>query len=348
MKRDTSPSTEQIIDPENPDPAPRPPAPLPEPVNGGSDEDYDDPDELRPSRKPSVISIQWPSPYDEIRVRSSDKPPALPPARKQSTASAQIIPRSVSYPTYPERRREINGNIESDGHPQPPVSQNRRVSGAAMNTISLNAVKGISSTDSEVPDVPKKKRTSLVIPPPPISEEKRLFKDKPLTPTSDTKVLPDGTSSSSPAKKEEHQYSNLPSPRPEPKSPSDTRLMPPIAEGKEQSISNRPGLPQRESCDSIALDPHGYIKFISSEGTKLSEDQPLSPASDTNVLPDGPSSSAALNSLVPEPRDPADTSLLPRTAEATEQCVSNRPGLPQRESCDSIALDPQGYVKCIS
>ena len=238
--------------------------------------------------------------------------------------------------------------VESRGHPQPPLSQNRRASAVVMNTTPPNAVTGILSTESEAPDVPKKKRTSLVIPPPPISEEKRPFKDKPWTFTSDTKVLPDGPSSSAAAKKGVHQYSNLPSPRPEPKSPSDTRLMPPIAEAKEQRVSNRPGLPQRESCDSIALDPHGYIKFIPSEGTRLSEDQPLSSASDTNVLSDGPSSSAALNSPVPEPRDPSDTSLTPRTAEATEQCVSNRPGLPQRESCDSIALDPQGYVKCMS
>ena len=341
MNKNQSASTRQIIDPENSDLATRPPAPLPEPENPGSDEDYDDPDELQPSRKHSVISVQWPSPYDEIRTRPNDKPPALPPARKQSTTSIQTIPRPLNYrASYPERR-------ESNGYPQPPVSQIRRASGAARNTTLPDAVTGVSSTDSEVPDVPKKKRTSLVIPPPPISEEKGQFEDKPLTSASNTKVLPGMLFSQASFEKEEHQYNNLPSQRPEPKSPSDTRLMPPITEAIERSISSRPGLAQHASCDSITLDPHGYI-FIPSEGIRLSEDQPLGPASEPNVLPGGPSSSAVLTSPVPEPKDPSDTSLIPNTDDPTEQSVSNRPGLPQRESCASIALDPQGYVKCIS
>ena len=304
-----------------------------------SDGDYADPNELQCSRKPSVISVQWPSPYDEIRART--KPPAPPPVRDPPTTSTQTIPRSVSYPTSdPKRRREI----ESSGYPQPPLSQIRTASSAAMNSPPSNVGTGISSTDSEVPVVPEKKRASLVIPP--IPEDKGPFKDKPLTPTFDKKVLPHETVPSVAYEKGEHQYGNLPSAHPELKSLSNNHLMPPIAEAKEQSNSIRPSLLQRESCDSIALDPHGYIKFISSE--TLSEDQPLSSASDTNVLPDIPSPSAASSSNVPEARGPHDTSLIPRTAEATEQCVSSRPFLSQRESCDSIALDTQGYVKCIT
>ena len=281
MDKNRSASTQQIIDTENPDIGTRPPAPLPSEIgNVACEEDYDDPDELS--------SVQWPSPYDEIRDRS--KPPTPPPARKTSTTSIQTILRSISCPTSPP-----------------------------------SAVTAISATDSEVPDVPKKKSTSFVIQP---------FKDKPLTPTFDTKAQQDRPFSSAAYEKGEHQYGNLPSPRPEPKSPSDTHLMPPIAEANEQSNSDRSGLPKRESCDSIVLDPHGYIKFIASEGERLSEEQPV---------PDGPSSSAVLNSPVHEPREPSDNSLIP-----TDQCVSSKPGLSQRESCDSIALDPQGYVKCIS
>lgn len=344
MRKNTSASTEHIIDLENPDLATRPPAPLPELMNVPSDEDYDDPDELQPSPKPSVIPVQWPSPYDEIRARTN--PPVLPPPRKQSTTSTHNIPRCVSYPTSnPERRREV----ESSPYPQPTVSHIRRTSDAAMISSPPNAVTRMSSTDSEVPDLPLKARASRIIPPP-IPEEKRPFKDEPLTPTFDKKVLPHETFPSAAYEKGEHahQYGNLPSSRPEPKSPSDTHLMPPITEAKEQSNSNRPGLSQRESCDSIALDPHGYIEFITSEGERPSKDPPLSSASDTNVLPEVPSSSAVLSSPVPEARDPPDTSLTLRTAEATEQCVSSRPGLSQRESCDSIALDSQGYVKCIT
>lgn len=226
----------------------------------------------------------------------------------------------------------------SFGYPQPPLSQIGRESSAAMNSSPSNVGTGISSTDSEVPDV----RASLVILPPPIPEDERPFKDKPLTSTFDEKVLPHETVPSAAYEKGEHQYGNLPSARP---GLSNNHLMLPIDEAKEQSNSIRPSLLQRESCDSMALDPHGYIKVIPSE--TLSEDQPLSSASDTNVLPDIPSSSAVLSSNVPEARGPPDTSLIPRTAEATEQCVSSRPFLSQRESCDSIALDTQGYVKCI-
>ena len=343
IDKNKSSSTTQIIDPENPDLATRPPAPLPEPVNVPSDEDYVDPDELHPTRKLSVISPQWPSPYDEIRITT--KPPALPPARKPSTTSTQIIPRSVSCPTsYPERRREI----ESRGYPQSPVSITRRTSGTALNSSSPNAGTGILSTDSEVPDVPKKKRASFAIPSPPIPEEKSSFKNKPLTPTFDEKVLPHETFPLAAYEKGGHQYDNLPSSRPGCKSSSDTHLMPPIAEVKEQSNSDRPGLSQHETCDSVALDPHGYITIIASKGERLSEDQPLSSASDANVLPDMPSSSAVFRSNVPKARGDPDISLIPRTAEATEQCVSSRPDLSQRESCDSIALDPQGYVNCIT
>ena len=307
----------------------RPPAPLPEQNNDGYDEDdYDDPDELQPSRKPSVISIQWPYPYDEIRVRSNNTPPDLPPERKKSTTSTQINPRPLSFPISHHMRTKEN---ESSGYPQLPVSKTRRASTTAMNTTPRSSVTGISSTESKVPEVPKKKGLSLVIPPPTISEEKRPYE---LSSLAASETL-------------EHQYSNIPSPRPEPNSPSKTRLMPHITEAMEESISDRPGLSQRESCSSIALDPHGYIKFGASEIERLSEDQPLGPASHPSVLTDGSSSSAVLNSPVPESRDPSDTSLIPHTAE-TEQCVPDKPGLPQRESYDSIALDPQGYVKCIS
>jgi len=303
-------------------------------LNVASDEDYDDPEELRPPRKHSVISVQWPSPYDEIRARP--KPPTLPPARKPSTTSTQINPGSISCPnSCPEGRKEI----ESSGYPQPPVSQIRRTSDAALNTMPASAVTAISATDSEVPDVPKKERSSPAIEPPPISEEKRPVQVKPVTPSIDTKVQQDRPFS---LEKREHEYCNLPSARPEPKSPSETHLMPPIVEANEQSNADRSGLPKRESSDSIALDPHGYIKVIASEGESLSNDQPVCPTSDTRMLPDGPSSSAALNSPVYEPKDPSDNSLIP-----TDQCASGKPGLSQRESCASIALDPQGYVKCI-
>lgn len=117
--------------------------------NAGSDVHYDEPNPLEASPQAPIAPIasaQGPSPYDdEIRVRSSDKPPDVPPPRKESTATASTIPRTTSLPaSFLEERAECSG------HPPPPESQNRRAS------------------DIRPPDIPEKKRTSShVIPAPP-------------------------------------------------------------------------------------------------------------------------------------------------------------------------------------
>ncbi|KAL9960898.1 hypothetical protein ACROYT_G034406 [Oculina patagonica] len=269
IKKNTSASTREIFDLENADPSTRPPAPLPvatppEPEPARSDGNYEVPDELRRPRQTSVASVQWPSPYDEIRVRSqSDQPPALPPARKQSTVTAPVIPRPMSLPkSYPEEIVEYRARRESSGHPQPLlVSPNRRISAADGNTPPIDAVFNMPSTDIQPPDVPKKKRKPPP-PPPSISAEIRKSEDKPGTPASDSNRLSEESSMPAASGKGEHQYSNLPSPLPDPRGSCDTSVMPPSDKATEQCDSNRPVLSHSDSRDSVVLDAFGYVECI--------------------------------------------------------------------------------------
>ena len=255
------PSTKDIINSTSPDPITRPPAPIPKPEYLGSDqisdEDYDEPDQ--PFRQASVASIashQWPAPYDEIRVRFSDTPPAIPPERKQTNAAVLDIPRTTSFPAaFPEVRRENNGKAEtsrmgeSTGHPQSLVSQKRRALTLASNTMPPDLV--IRTPSTQPPDVSETKRTSHVIPPPP----RTPTENNPSNLISDTSRLPKASAA---IEQRECQYSNMPLPR----SSSDKNLMPPSAEAGELCDSNRPGIPQQGSRDSTVLDSHGYIKII--------------------------------------------------------------------------------------
>ncbi len=266
INKNTSPSTQDIIDPTRPDPNNRPPAPLPEPVNVVSDEDYEYPNSLRFRQAlatvTSIASTQWPSPYDEIQVRPSDIPPAVPPARKQTTADERLIPRTTSLPAaFPESREETSGRGKTNGRietrvrsetsgragtrgreettVQSLVSQNERPSTLASNTLPANLALRMPFAGLQLPDVPEKKSTSNVIPPPPRS----LSSDNPPTPA---------------AEQGEHQYGNMPLPR----NLSETSLMPPTGEARELCDSNRPALHHHESNDSVTLDPDGYIKCI--------------------------------------------------------------------------------------
>ena len=253
------------------DPAPtlptsRPPAPLPESENVSSDENYEDPDNLERSRQPSVVSMHWPSPYDEVRVRSSSsKPPALPPPRKQSTVSAPVIPRPLSMPmAVREGRVESSGMGESSGHPPPALSLNRSVSASDSGTLPSHAMITMPSTGSQVPDVPKKIHSFNVSPPPqPISaEERRSSEVKPYVPTPNKNRLYEQPLSPGSPEKEERQYGNLPSPSHEIRSVCDTSVMPSIDESREQRDSDRPGLPRHDSSNSVVLDSFGYVECV--------------------------------------------------------------------------------------
>lgn len=262
IDKNTSPSTQEIIDSTPPDPPTRPPAPTPvEPQNVTPDELYDDPDELR-SRQKSVASIascHWPPPYDEIRIQFNDTPPAIPPARKQTTAAARATPRPTSLPaSFPEGRAmaggtsdrtsgkaDTIGRAESTENPQSHVYQNERTSTLPSRSPLPNPVITMLSTDVQYQDVLETKRTSLVIPPPP----RKLSKDNL---SSKAPCAPPATEN------EGRQYGNIPIPS----NTSDPSVMPPTTEARELSDSNRPALSQNESRDSITLDPDGYIKCI--------------------------------------------------------------------------------------
>lgn len=270
INKNTSDSTRQIMDAENPAPTPpalRPPAQLPEFENVSSDENYEDPDNLERSRQPSVESIQWPSPYDEIRVRSSSsKPPALPPARPRSTVTAPVTPRPLSMSmSVLEGRVESSGMRESSGHPPSALPLNKRISASDSGSPPSHAM-AMPSSDNQLPDLPKKKHSSHVIPPPPpppiSAEERRPSEVKPYVPTPDNNRLYEQPSSPGAPEKGERQYGNLPSPRDEPRSVCDTSVMPSIDESKEQHDSDRPVLPRHDSSTSVVLDSFGYVECI--------------------------------------------------------------------------------------
>lgn len=162
LKGNTTASAQQIMDPETPAPTPpsqRPLAPLPESENVRSDESYENPDNL----ERSVTSIQWPLPYDEVRVQcSSSQPPAPPPARSRST-TAPVVHQPLSTPmSVLEERLESSGRRASSGHPQPLMPLTRRISAANNETSPSHAMAIMASTESQPPDVPRRKSTHLM------------------------------------------------------------------------------------------------------------------------------------------------------------------------------------------
>ena len=261
------------MDPENPAPTPptsRPPAPLPESENVRSYENYEDPDNLeRP-----VTSIQWPAPYDEVRVRSSSsQPPALPPARPlstQTTITGPVIHQPMDMPmSVLGGRVESSGRRESSEHPQPLMPLARTISAANKETSPSHAMVIMASTDSRPPDVPKKKHSSHVIPrpprrppPPPPPEERRPSEVMPYISISGENGLYEQPVSPDAPERGERQYDNSPSPRNEPRGACDTSSMPSIDEATERCDSNRPVLPRTESSNSDVLDSFGYVECI--------------------------------------------------------------------------------------
>lgn len=80
------------------------------------EEEYEDPDKLEISREGSVASIQWPSPYEEIRVRPSNKRPSIPPQeRGPSNGRAHVIP------PPPRPTQSSSGGVEPYGGTPPPT-----------------------------------------------------------------------------------------------------------------------------------------------------------------------------------------------------------------------------------
>lgn len=136
----------------------RPPAPLPDhlPVEYVIDANYEDPDALERSQEGSVAFLQWPSPYDEIQVRTRTIPPSIPlDERRPSDGLTHVIPRPASLPRSDKRPEPYVGT-------QPPLPQARKIS--AGNTppgnLPHSPVTRTESHEGERPPLPQPRKTS--------------------------------------------------------------------------------------------------------------------------------------------------------------------------------------------
>ena len=116
-----------------------------------------------------------------------------------------------------------------------------------------------------------------------------------------------------------------------------------------------PDVPKKKRTSLVIPPPP-----VTSTERRNSEDKPRTPTSDQNRLPSSPSSHSSpaatgkgehkysnIPSPLTEPRALCDTSSMPPSGEAREQCDSVRPALSQHESCGSIVLDNFGYIECV-
>ena len=268
---------EQIIDPCSRPPAPLPPAP----VQDVPEEDYEDPDELE-----RQDSIQWPSPYEEIRVRSIKKQ-----ENSSSDGHAHVIPRppsllvSVNYPQQPGNVLHSSfGRQLSHEVGQPPLPKPRKVSESGQSQSQLSQLSGglashppiqkMSSTNptlfdhnsaplsthtttqsigEEPSELPGKKKTSLVnstSPPTVILEEHETSTTSNIlyrTSDYDASSCPIGSQ-----RVDRPTYCNIPPPLPEPRKDADGYTIP----------CTDPSILRTSDDCSSSEDSRGYIKCI--------------------------------------------------------------------------------------
>ena len=215
----------------------RPPAPLPIfPAEYVPDDNYEDIDSLDRPREGSVISLEWPSPYNEIRVRSRKE-------RESSNGLAPVSPPIQSLPPSSDRIKEITAsNLSASYHPQSPTS---RVIPHALESDAVSETKKACYDyspqlhDDEPCEVPENQSLSF---------KNRSAHEHPTLTTKNP--LYEETFKPS-------DYGNLPPPLPEPR--KDVVYMSPL------TLPQRPisGLSTPEKSDtSECIDEHGYLECI--------------------------------------------------------------------------------------
>ena len=71
------------------------------------DDSYEDLDSVNRSREGSVISLEWPYPYNEIRARSTNKQTITPMIeRKPSNGPAHVMPPTQTLPPSSDRAKK--------------------------------------------------------------------------------------------------------------------------------------------------------------------------------------------------------------------------------------------------
>ena len=234
----------------------RPPAPLPIfPAEFVPHVNYEDPDSLGRSREGSVISLEWPSPYNEIRDRSRNKPSMISSKeRESSNGLAPVRPPTQSLPPSSDRIKEITAsNLPAACHPQSPTS---RVISHALESDAVseteNACDGYSPQlhEDEQSEVPENQSSSFT---------NRSSHEHPTLTTKNPLYVETSISSDHTLIGYWSPYDNLPPPLPEPRKDADVYMSP-------LTLPQRPiiDLSSPENDNSECFDEHGYLKCVAS------------------------------------------------------------------------------------
>ena len=106
------------------------------------------------------------------------------------------------------------------------------------------------SIESRLPEIPEKRRPSVIPPPPSISEEKLSMEDKP--PQTVYPIVHDN---------QERPYGNISQMLPAQNHSLATSALSSTDDTATQDTLHEPNLQHRDSGGSISLDPDGYIEF---------------------------------------------------------------------------------------
>ena len=235
----------------------RPPAPLPIfPAEFVPHVNHEDPDSLGRSREGSVISLEWPSPYNEIRVRSSNKPSMISRTeRESSNGLASVRPPTQSLPPSSDRIKEITAsNLASAYHPQSPTS--KVIPHALESDVVSENEKACDDyspqlNEDEQSEVPENQSSSF---------KNRSSHEHPTLRTKNPLYEEISISSDHTLIGYWSPYDNLPPPLPEPRKDADVYMSP-------LTLPQRPIIdlsPPETSDTSECFDEHGYLKCVAS------------------------------------------------------------------------------------
>ena len=251
-----TPSTDR--EPNNgPNVTERPPAPLPIfSAEYVPDDSYEDLDSLDRSREGSVISLEWPSPYNEIRVRSTNKPLMIAPVRPPTKSLPPSSDRKKKHPFIItggqlSQIKEITAsNLPAAYQPQSPTSRDIPHALESDETKKAGGNYSPQLHDNEPSEVPENQSSSF---------KNRSSPEHPTLTTKNPLYEETFTSSDQKLKTNWSPYDNLPPPLPEPRKDADVYMSP-------LTLPQRPisGLSTHTSDTSECFDEHGYLKCVAS------------------------------------------------------------------------------------
>ena len=117
----------------------RPPEPLPIfPAENVPDDSYEDLDSLGRSQEGSAISLEWPSPYNEIRVRSTNNPLMIPSKERKSHEHPTLTTKNPLYvETITSSDQKLKGKWSPYDNLPPPLPERRKDADVYMSPLTL-------------------------------------------------------------------------------------------------------------------------------------------------------------------------------------------------------------------